>query len=126
MQRCNKLIIIISIIIFSVVIGIQYKTINAYEIENKNSKIIRDADKIDIYYSLTIYSKEAVWESKDLSNDIISDEIYREFKEDKRMNYKNRRSAADGLVCHFAYVYDFYYKYSLQIKLVHRFENNMK
>ena len=42
MQRCNKLIIIISIIIFSVVIGIQYKTINAYEIENKNSKIIRD------------------------------------------------------------------------------------
>lgn len=80
-----------------------------------HSKIIRDADKIDIYYSLTIYSKEAVWESKDLSNDIISDEIYREFKEDKRMNYKNRRSAADGLVCHFAYVYDFYYKYSLQI-----------
>ena len=42
MQRCNKLIIIISIIIFSVVIGIQYKTINAYEIENKNSKTIRD------------------------------------------------------------------------------------
>ena len=41
-----------------------------------HSKIIRDADKIDIYYSLTIYSKEAVWESKDLSNDIISDEIY--------------------------------------------------
>ena len=80
-----------------------------------HSKIIRDADKIDIYYSLTIYSKEAVWESKDLSNDIISDEIYREFKEDKRMNYKNRRSAADGLVCHFAYVYDFYYKYSLKI-----------
>lgn len=80
-----------------------------------HSKIIRDADKVDIYYSLTIYSKEAVWESKDLSNDIISDEIYREFKEDKRMNYKNRKSAADGLVCHFAYVYDFNYKYSLQI-----------
>lgn len=88
---------------------------NLTERETLHSKIIRDADKVDIFYSLTVYSKEAVWESPDLSNDVISDEIYREFKEDKRIEYKNRKSAADGLVCHFAYVYDFNYKYSLYI-----------
>ena len=60
-----------------------------------HSKIIRDADKVDIYYSLTIYSKEAVWESKDLSNDTISDEIYREFKEDRKINYKNSNMQRD-------------------------------
>ena len=79
-----------------------------------HAKIIRDADKLDIFYILTTYSKQAVWESDDLSNDIISDEIYREFKEDKRIDYKQRKCAADLLVCHFAYVYDLYFKYTMQ------------
>lgn len=91
------------------------------EREMMHSKIIRDADKVDIYYSLTIYSKEAVWESKDLSNDTISDEIYREFKEDRKINYKNRKTAADTLVSHFAYVFDFNYKYSLQIIYINNY-----
>ena len=82
--------------------------------ENLHAKIIRDADKLDIFYILTTYSKQAVWESDDLSNDIISDEIYREFKEDKRIDYKQRKCAADLLVCHFAYVYDLYFKYTIQ------------
>ena len=80
-----------------------------------------DVDKVDIYYSLTIYSKEAVWESKDLSNDTISDEIYREFKEDRKIDYKNRQTAADTLVSHFAYVFDFNYKYSLQIIYINNY-----
>ena len=36
------------------------------EKELLHAKIIRDADKVDIFYSLTVYSKEAVWESPDL------------------------------------------------------------
>lgn len=85
------------------------------EKELLHSKIIRDADKVDIFYILTIYSKEAIWDSSDLSNERISDEIYREFKEDRIMQYKNRKSAADMLVCHFAYAFDFNFKISLKL-----------
>lgn len=55
------------------------------------------------------------WEKADLSNDIITDEIYREFTQDKTIDYKNRETSADILVSHFAYVYDFNFKESLKI-----------
>ena len=50
-----------------------------------------------------------------MSNDKISDEIFREFKEDKRINYKERKTSADILVSHFAYVYDFNFSQTLKI-----------
>ena len=83
--------------------------------ENLHAKIIRDADKIDIFSVLTTGDKEAIWEKADLSNDIITDEIYREFIEDKSINYKNRKTSADILVSHFAYVYDFNFKETLEV-----------
>ena len=85
------------------------------ERQNLHAKIIRDADKIDIFATLTVGDKKAIWEKADLSNDIITDEIYREFIEDKAINYKNRETSADILVSHFAYVYDFNFKESLKI-----------
>lgn len=83
--------------------------------ENLHARIIRDADKTDIFYILTIGDKKAIWEKEDLSNDIISDEIYREFIEDKLINYKERKTSADILVSHFAYVYDFNFAETLNI-----------
>ena len=71
-----------------------------------HSKIIRDADKTDIFRILISGDKKAIWEKADLSDDKISDEIYREFVEDKRINYKERKTSADILVSHFNYVYD--------------------
>lgn len=84
------------------------------EKEELHSKIIRDADKTDIIYLLTFEEKKVAWEKADLSKDIISEEIYREFIEDKAINYKEKKTAADTLVSHFAFVYDFNYKYGLQ------------
>ena len=83
--------------------------------ENLHAKIIRDADKTDIFSILTTGDKEAIWEKADLSNDIISDQIYREFMEDKRIDYKKRETSADILVSHFAYVYDFSFKEALEV-----------
>lgn len=83
--------------------------------ENLHAKIIRDADKTDIFSVLTTGDKEAIWEKADLSNDIISDQIYREFMEDKRIDYKKRETSADILVSHFAYVYDFSFKEALEV-----------
>ena len=69
----------------------------------------------DIFSVLTTGDKEAIWEKADLSNDIISDQIYREFMEDKRIDYKKRETSADILVSHFAYVYDFSFKEALEV-----------
>lgn len=85
------------------------------ERQNLHARIIRDADKIDIFYVLTIENKKAIWEKADLSNDIITDEIYREFIQDKAIDYQNRETSADILVSHFAYVYDFNFTESLKI-----------
>lgn len=80
-----------------------------------HAKIIRDSDKLDIFKVLLTEDVETCWETKDMTKEIITPEIYREFMEDKSINYKNRRSAADTLVCHFAYVFDFNFKYGLDI-----------
>ncbi len=85
------------------------------EKQNLHAKIIRDADKTDIFYILTVGDKKAIWEKEDLSNDKITDEIYNEFMNDKYINYKKRETSADILVSHFAYVYDFYFGQSLKI-----------
>ncbi len=72
-------------------------------------KVIRDADKTDIFYVLITEKSEDTYEKSDISNELVSDEIYREFKEDKVINYKKRQSAADIMVSHIAYVFDFNY-----------------
>ena len=85
------------------------------EKELLHAKIIRDSDKTDIFYTLTFGDVKAIWEKEDFSEDKISNEIYREFIEDKVINYKNRNTSADILVSHFAYVYDFNFKYGLKL-----------
>lgn len=80
-----------------------------------HSKIIRDADKLDIYYTLLTEKIENSYGCEDMSDEQITDEIYREFKEEHMINYKNIKTNADMLVAHIAYVFDFYYNYSLNI-----------
>lgn len=99
-----------------------------------HTKIIRDSDKIDILNLLTFEKKETAWEKADLSDDIISDEIYNEFIEKEKIDYGKRKSSADLLVGHFAYVFDFNFSDSLKFikekeffKKIHdRFEFNDK
>ena len=69
-------------------------------------QLIRDADKADIFSILVNDDPINTIEKSDISNDKISDEIYREFIEDKKINYKERKTSADILVSHFCYVYD--------------------
>ena len=49
-------------------------------------KIVRDSDKIDILNILTYEKKETAWEKADLSDDIITEEIYNEFMENGRID----------------------------------------
>ena len=75
-----------------------------------HAKLIRDADKTDIFYLLITGEEKTIWETDNMNNEIVTNEIYREFIEDRHINYKNMETSGDILVAHFAYIYDLYFK----------------
>lgn len=79
-----------------------------------HAKIIRDADKVDILYIMTFEKIETLYNKDDISNEKMTDKIYEEFMEGKLVDYKKIQSAVDKVIAHFAYVYDFNFKYSLK------------
>ena len=93
-------------------------------------KIVRDSDKIDILNILTYEKKETAWEKADLSDDVITKEIYNEFMENGRIDYHKKKTSVDSLVGHFAYIFDFNFPDSIQYikeqnyveKIYNRFE----
>ena len=85
------------------------------EEEILHSKIIRDADKTDIFAILVSDSKKTIWGKDDLSKEKISDEIYKQFIEKDRIDYKNIKTPADMLCCHFKYIYDLNFKITKNI-----------
>lgn len=95
-----------------------------------HTKIVRDSDKIDILYILTVAKKETAWEKADLVDDVISEEIYKEFMEKGRIDYSKKKSSVDTLIGHFAYIFDFNFPDSIQYikeqnyieKIYNRFE----
>ena len=80
-----------------------------------HAKLIRDADKTDIFYLLITGEEKILWETDNMNNEIVTNEIYREFIENKHINYKNIETSGDILVAHFAYIYDLYFKPALKI-----------
>lgn len=79
-----------------------------------HARLIKDADKTDIFYTLTFEDIKAIYGTYDFSDNKISDEIYKEFMEEERINYINRKGPADILVSHFQHVYNFYFDYGLK------------
>ncbi len=100
-------------------------TKNTTEKEDLHIKLIRDSDKTDIIYLLTFEDKKAAWEKEDLSEEVFTEEIYREFIEDKNIFYTNMKTYADRLIGHFAYVYDFNYEYGLKIVYENKYYNKI-
>lgn len=78
-----------------------------------HSKIIRDADKVDIFYILTFDEIKTIYETNCLEEEKITDEIYHEFIEERKIDYSKIKTAADSIIAHFAYVFDFYFDNSL-------------
>ncbi len=79
------------------------------------AKIIRDADKLDIFYTLTIESFPAIFWYKDFNDEKISNIVMDEFKNQKLLEYKNIHNNADQIVVFYAYIYDFNFDNSLKI-----------
>lgn len=84
------------------------------EEENLFAKIIRDADKLDIYYTICNYDFESIFWYKNFDQEEISKLMIKEFTEDKHINYGDIKNNADQIVIFYAYIYDFNFKFSLE------------
>lgn len=80
-----------------------------------HAKLIRDADKTDLFHLFITGEEKILWETDNMNNEIVTEEIYREFIEDKHIKFKNIETSGDLLVGHFAYIYGLYFKPALKI-----------
>ena len=101
---------------------IAIKNHNKYKIEeNLNeeellfSKIIRDADKLDIMYE----GVEMFWkdeqELKEVEESDITKEVYNQFIGNQTINRKFGKLPADRLVCFLGFIFDINYKYDFKV-----------
>lgn len=60
-----------------------------------HAKLIRDADRTDIFYILITGEEKTIWETDNMNNEIVTNEIYREFIEDKHIKFKNMETSGD-------------------------------
>lgn len=105
---------------------------NKYSVEENlsthNKKIVhivRDADKLDIFYEFA----QCIIELEE-SEDEISDEVKKSFYENKSISYKIINNPNDKIILTLAMLFDLKYKYSvnyvIENNLLDRFYSNIK
>ena len=95
-------------------------------------KIIRDADKLDIYNIVTTENiKDAVsFKTEDIASEILTEKIYNEFFKKETITYSNMKTNIDLMVAWIGYIYDINFKESFKMinekqyisKIVNRIE----
>jgi len=81
-----------------------------------HAKIIRDADKIDIFRVLVDDTIENIYCIKDMSNEVITTEVLQmSINEPYIIEYSKLKSPVDMMVAHFAYIFDLNYDYGLKV-----------
>lgn len=78
------------------------------------SKIIRDADKLDIFYTICHYDFESFLFYHDFKCCKINDAIMQQFFNYSLIDYNNLKCSADQLITFYAFIYDFNFKFSLE------------
>lgn len=79
------------------------------------SKIIRDADKLDIYRVINEDAMIDIFWYKNFENLSISEELMEKFIKDRFVNYKDIKNNADQILAFYSYMYDFNFPYCLKI-----------
>lgn len=88
------------------------------EEENKQAKIIRDADKIDNLYLKQFQDIEDIFKGsgqKELFTSTISPKVYQDFCQEKCIMVTDRKTPADFWVCILAFIFDLNFTISYQI-----------
>lgn len=110
------------------IIKIAIKNHNKYKIEEGlnekellHSKIIRDADKIDIFYEA---SEDMFWntaeEIREIENSFISEDYFKQFSERSTILRKPNQTKLDSIISMIAFIFDLNFKYSKKVI----YENN--
>lgn len=84
------------------------------EREQLHAKIIRDSDKIDIMKLVVNMPFYDLYGKEDISNQVLSENIYNEIMSKKLINRKNIKSDLDAWITMLAFVFDFNYKESIK------------
>lgn len=77
------------------------------------AKIIRDADKLDIFYNITFTEMEAIFWYKDFNCEKISDKVLNELLYDNKINYPDITNNADVITIFYAFIFDLYFDSTL-------------
>ena len=80
------------------------------EIEKLYSKIVRDADKIDILYLYSLEEEHSCSQSEE-----ISDEVVKDFINKKSIDRMKAKTEVDSMICYIAFLYDINFPYSYEI-----------
>lgn len=79
------------------------------------AKIIRDADKWDIFYE----GAEMFWTKKEeveeINNSKITDNVFNDFYNNSLINRKEIETKADGIVSFIGFIFDINYKYDFEV-----------
>lgn len=79
---------------------------------NKFCKIIRDADKIDIIYLVSIHQNMI---TASIENYTVSPKVYKDFNKGKCIKEKDVKTKGDKIINILSFIYDINYTYSLKI-----------
>lgn len=86
---------------------------NLNEDEMLFAKIIRDADKLDIYHTICEYDFPSIFWYPDFNSGPINNLIMNDFIKHHFVNYSNIKSNSDQIPIFYAYIFDFYFEFSL-------------
>ncbi len=79
------------------------------------SKIIRDADKLDIYRVINEEEMKDIFWYKDFEDVTMSSVLMENFIKDRFIKYKDVKTNADLIYVFYGYIYDFNFSYCLKI-----------
>ena len=87
---------------------------NLTDIETLHSKIIRDADKLDILYNISNYDFKDVFWYNDFNCKKINELLIKDLENRKHVNYNIVKNNADLIPTFFAFMYDLNFKFSIK------------
>lgn len=83
------------------------------ELELLHCKIIRDADKTDIYRVLNKRNFTTYYAGVDFSKDKISEDVFLEFMNRNQIKHQSKKTIADAALVNIAFIFDMNFKYGL-------------
>ncbi|MGN1012578.1 MAG: HD domain-containing protein [Clostridia bacterium] len=94
------------------------------------SKMIRDADKLDIYKAINQEAMKDIFWYKEFDNIYMSDKLLEKFKKNELIDYKDIKNNADQIYAFFGYIFDFNFPSSYKIikesKYLEKFYDRIK